>query len=445
MWLYFTDPVLRAPTIASMLMCLSAALVGVLVFLRKQSLLGEALSHAAYPGVIAGVVLVAPLLEEDSESVLVAFAGVVGAAITALLGIKVIDFLERKVKVRPDAALTFVLSAFFGVGVTLASHVQFSHTHLYTRILPYFYGQPATMTDVHIVIYGILSLAIVVTIVAFSKELQAIAFDRDFAISLRIRVKTIDTLILVLVVLAVVVGMRSVGVVLMSAMLVAPAVAARQWTNKFHVLMVLSGVIGLLAGLGGNVASVEITRFLPMNESGWHAALPTGPTIVILAGAAAVFSLLFAPQRGLLPRKIRAMKFRYRCVCENVLKAMWRLDPEGNIPQDIIAKYQDVPSLYLGFVLMRLVHQGWLKRVGRRCYRLTHEGNQWAAKIVRLHRLWERYLADYVGMGVEKVHRNAEEMEHIITPELEAELVELLHDPKSGPHHEPIPPREATL
>lgn len=445
MWAYFTDPVLRAPTIASMLMCLSAALVGVLVFLRKQSLLGEALSHAAYPGVVAGVVLAAPFINDADEGVLPAFTGVLGAFVTALLGIKAIDFLERKMKVRPDAALTFVLSSFFGVGVTLASHVQFSHTTLYTRILPYFYGQPATMTDIHIVIYGLLSLAIVVTIVAFSKELQAIAFDRDFAISLRIRVKSIDTLVLVLVVLAVVVGMRSVGVVLMSAMLVAPAVAARQWTNQFHVLMFLAAVIGLLSGFGGNVASVEITRLLPLNEGGWHAALPTGPAIVILAGTAAVLSLLLAPQRGFIPRKIRGVKFRYRCACENVLKAAWRLDPYGNIPQNIIAKYQHVPSSYLGFVLMRLVHQGWLERVARRSYRLTDEGRQWAAKIVRLHRLWELYLTEYVGMGVEKVHRNAEEMEHIITPEVEEQLVELLHDPKRGPHHEPIPPKEVTL
>jgi manganese/zinc/iron transport system permease protein len=97
----------------------------------------------------------------------------------------------------------------------------------------------------------------------------------------------------------------------------------------------------------------------------------------------------------------------------------------------------------LRFILRKLVKEGWMSRTPSGGYRLTPEGKQWAAKIVRLHRLWEVYLADYLGVGIEKVHRSAEEMEHIITPDLEQELTLLLKDPKQDPHHQPIPPKEA--
>jgi manganese/zinc/iron transport system permease protein len=86
--------------------------------------------------------------------------------------------------------------------------------------------------------------------------------------------------------------------------------------------------------------------------------------------------------------------------------------------------------------------QGWIKREKNDYYHLTKEGQQRAAKIVRLHRLWEVYLTNYLGMGGERVHRNAEDMEHILTPELERELTLLLKDPKQDPHQQPIPPRE---
>jgi manganese/zinc/iron transport system permease protein len=90
--------------------------------------------------------------------------------------------------------------------------------------------------------------------------------------------------------------------------------------------------------------------------------------------------------------------------------------------------------------LTRLARNGWVEKAKSGCYRLTIDGIHRAAYIIRLHRLWEVYLADYLGIGAERVHRSAEEMEHIITPEIETELTRLLKDPKIDPHHQPIPP-----
>jgi manganese/zinc/iron transport system permease protein len=436
---FFTDPILRAPTIGCMFMCLAASLMGVIVFLRKQSLIGEALSHAAYPGVILGVIVAGILSLHESEELLLSLMVLTGAFLTALLGIWAIHALERRMKVSSDAALCFVLSTFFGVGLTLASEVQFSFTTLYKQSLTYLYGQAATMTDIHIFIYGILAFVVLIFIFFFYKELQIITFDRQYAKSLGIHAKFIDTLLLFLVALAVIIGIRSVGVILMSAMLIAPAVAARQFTNRLYILFILAALFGTSSGFLGNYFSVQLTETFSLTYPSARIILPTGPMIVLVATTICICSLLFAPERGLLVRIWRIACFRYTCICENILKVMWRIGPEATISLHQIAKFQTISRIYLTFLLWRMSRNGWIKQEADFLYRLTLDGQLRAAKIVRLHRLWEVYLANYLGVGIERVHRNAEEMEHIINPELEKELTLLLNDPKQDPHQQPIP------
>lgn len=439
---FFTDPILRAPTIGCMLMCLAAGLVGTLVFLRKQSLVGEALSHAAYPGVMAGVIIIGLLGSVQAHEGLLSIFILGGAFASALIGLYLIHFLERKWKVHSDAALCFILSAFFGIGLTMASEIQFAYTSLYKQVQAYLYGQAATMTDIHIVIYGFLAFLIILMIVLFYKELQLITFDRQFAKSIGLNTQPIDAVVFILVVLAVVIGIRSVGVVLMSAMLIAPAVAARQFTNRLPLLFCLAAFFGLVSGFLGNYLSVELTTQLLQFYPAARLTLPTGPMIVLVASTICLLALMFAPERGLLIRALRIARFRYECLIENLLKTIWRINPHQGVSFQGIRRYQDISKGYLHFLLWRMCQNGWLEHIDKRMYRLTADGQHRAAKIVRLHRLWEVYLVDYLGLGVERVHRNAEEMEHILTPELEQELTLLLKDPKRDPHHQPIPPHE---
>lgn len=438
---YFTDAVLRGPTIGSMLMCLAAALIGVVIFLRKQSLIGESLSHAAYPGVIFGVMGAGALSLDASNELDVALLIMLGAFLSALLGLWAIYFLEKYFKFRTDSALCFVLSAFFGIGITFASQVQSTHTSLYRQIQSYLYGQAATMTDIHILLYGILSLIVIFVLVFFFKEIQLITFNSEYAQSLGINVQIVNALVFMLTALSVVIGIRSVGVVLMSAMFISPAAAARQYTNKFSIMLVLAGIFGAFSGLLGNYLSVEWTHFLLNQYPSARLALPTGPMIVMVASAICVFSLLLAPERGLLIRWTRALLFRYQCTCENVLKSIWRISPDKEVSFEQIAKYQMLSVPFLHLILKRLVHNGWLEHSQNNLFQLTPDGQQRAAYIVRLHRLWEVYLANYLGVGSERVHCNAEEIEHILTPELEDELTALLQDPQMDPHHQHIPPK----
>ncbi len=437
---YFTDPVLRAPTIGSMLMGLAAGLIGVVVYLRKESLLGETLSHAAFPGAIAGIFVASFLgFTEDITTLFM----LLGAGITAFASIYLVNWLQVKVRVPSDAALCFVLAATFGVGITAASQMQFTHAAEYRRMLSLLYGQTATMTDFHIALYGILATSIIVILALLHKEVKIVAFDRNYAFSLGIPVKAIESIFFFLVVLAVIIGIRTVGVVLMSAMLIAPAVSARQFTNRLSTVFLLAGLFGICAGFIGNYLSLTLTH--SFSSATTRVSIPTGPTIVLTAATLCLFALICAPERGLASRAWRIMLFRYRCLCENILKCIWRLSPEdGTLTQELVKYFNTSPSL-VRLALHSLKRQGWIQNISHQVWRLTPDGKIKAEKIVRLHRLWEVYLADYLGVGAEKVHRNAEEMEHIITPELEEALTKLLKDPKTDPHHQPIPSKNPVL
>ena len=272
---FLTDPILRGPTIGVMLMAVSAALVGCLLFVRKRSLIAETLSHATYPG----VTLAAALCTTNLPIWIL-----VGAFISALLGYWAVELLHSRFRVQTDVALTFVLASFFGIGVTIASLVQNTHTAAFRQIQSYLFGQAATMGDRHIVIYSILSLVVIASLVIFYRPLFAATFDRSFAKVAGLGQKRTETLLLILVGLSIVIGIRSVGVILLSAMFIAPAAAARQYSDRLSLMLVLAAMIAALSGLIGSYFSVVFS-------------LPTGPVIALVVGGIALLSLAFSPRR----------------------------------------------------------------------------------------------------------------------------------------------------
>jgi manganese/zinc/iron transport system permease protein len=199
-------------------------------------------------------------------------------------------------------------------------------------------------------------------------------------------------------------------------------------------------MIGAFSGFLGNYLSVEIPQW---GGQSWDFSLPTGPMILLCASAICIVSLLLAPKNGLVSRLFRIQRFREQCRAENLLKSLWYRGGSCQASFKEIKAWQPLSFWQLRRLLTTLRGQGWIEMNGSQSVRLTKDGRYRAARIVRFHRLWEAYLV-FLGQGVEKVHRSAEEMEHIITPELEKELEELLGDPKHDPHAQPIPPKEST-
>lgn len=429
---YFTDPILRAPTLGCMLMCLAASLMGVVMFLKKRSLLGEALSHAAYPGVVVGMGVAAVLgAEVDGAGLLFALAG---ALLFSALGLKAIDWLEKKARVPSDAALCFMLASFFGCGVLSASWLQGAYPIFAKHVQIYLYGQAATMTDLHIAIYGSLAFAVVLFIFAAYRHLQATLFDDAFSSTSGIATRFLSRGLFFLFLLSVIIGIRSVGVILMSGMLIAPVVAARQFTHRLGSVFALAGIFGVASGFLGNWASVEGSVALASLFPGKRLSLPTGPMIVLTGALFSLLSLLFAPKRGILARMLRIFRFRLRCVEENILKAVWK---KGEIALSDLKKIHHLGRPVFSWLLFRMRKDGWIS-MSRGLVILTDDGKRKASHIVRLHRLWEVYLSE-LGWPEDKVHHSAEEMEHILTSEFGDRLSIQLSNPMLDPHAQPIP------
>ncbi len=273
---------------AALLGTVSGAL-GTYAVLRRQSLLGDAISHAALPGIAIAFLLT------GSKAPLIL---VLGAAIAGWLGTLLIMSVVRLTRIKYDSVLGIVLSTFFGFGLVLHTLIQRTGNANQAGLDTFLFGQAATILERDVWTIGILGgVAIIITFV-FWKELKLLVFDEGFAASLGFSTRALDILLTSLLVIAIVLGLQAVGAVLMSAMLVAPAVAARQWTNRLSVMMLLAGGFGALAGVSGTIISSSATR------------IPTGPTIVLCATVVVGFSIVFAANRGLLWDRMRQQRNR---------------------------------------------------------------------------------------------------------------------------------------
>ncbi len=412
---FFTNPVVKISLLGTLCMALSSALVGTLVLLRKRSLIGETLSHAAFPGILVGVLGVSSLTRINNGGEWMFFSMTFGGFLFSLLGLKGVDWMERRWRVPADSALTFVLAAFMGWGILLASILQKTHPMGYRQALLYLYGQAATMTTSQAVLYASFALILVSFLSLFYPRLKLINFDTTFAQTIGVRSKALETTTFLFIVIAIILGVRSVGVVLMAGMLIGPAVAARPWSHRFSSMLLIASGFGLASALLGNLLSYKL--------SSPHFSLPTGPMILLSASFFSLISLLIAPRSGLFVRLVRTQIFRFRCQMENGLKLVWK-KPELHPQLSPLIKFS-------------LQRKGWMTAEGA----LTSAGEIAAQKIVRLHRLWEVYLVEYLGQNVEKVHRTAEELEHLFSPALEQQLTLLLNNPMKDPHQQPIPLR----
>lgn len=399
-----------------------AGVLGCFAYLRGRALVGDALAHAALPGVCLAFLLT------QSKHPLILIAG---AASTGCLGSWLIHRLTRLRRIHEDTAIGLVLSVFFGIGIVLLTFIQHQPYGNQAGLDKFLFGQTAALLPSDVLLFCVLTIVLLLTLLAAYKEFQLLTFDREYAHSIGLPVAKLDALLLVLLVLIVTAGLQAVGVVLMSALLITPAAAARQWTNRLPRMLLIAGALGGTAGIVGALVSASQPR------------MPTGPWIVLVLTAGFGVSLLCAPVRGLLPRWWRTRRQRRRITRENALKSLYRLGEDAPDAPATVAdmlRYRPMSRLQLLRVLHRLQREGAV-RAGAHpdAWELTPAGRTLAATVVRRHRLWEVYLTRHLQIPHELVHADAEEIEHLLTPELEAELMRQLGTPSADPHAKPIP------
>lgn len=289
----FSDYTLRNVALGSAVLGITGGVIGSFTMLRRQSLLGDALSHAALPGVALAFLLTgskAPLWL------------LLGAGLTGWLAALLMLVAVRYTRLSEDAALGTVLASFFGVGLALLTYIQKVGVAGQAGLDKFLFGQAATIVQSDVVLMSALGALALGTVALLFKEFKLVSFDPDFASTLGLPSGLLGTLMTSLAVVAVMVGLQTVGVVLMASMLIAPPAAARQWTDDLGYMLVLSAVFGAVSGVGGALISASGTN------------LPTGPFVIVLATALLLLSLAFAPRRGLvwnaLRRRRQARAFR---------------------------------------------------------------------------------------------------------------------------------------
>ena len=275
------DYTFQTVALGSALLGIISGVLGSYAVLRRQSLLGDGVSHAALPGVV-----LAFLLTGNKNTEVLLF----GALLSGLIATFIIMGIVKHSRIRFDSALALIMSVFFGLGMVLLTYTQKMPTANQAGLKRFIYGQASTLLQRDIVLMVICGTVLLFIVILFWKEFKLFSFDSEFAQTIGFCRVKLNSLLSFLIVIAIIVGLQTVGVVLMSAMLIAQAVAARQWSNRLWLMVMLAAIFGAISGVVGTLLSSSVTR------------LPTGPVIVVCITAITLFSLLFAPNRGILHR-----------------------------------------------------------------------------------------------------------------------------------------------
>ncbi len=413
----------KAP-IAAICVGFCCGLLGCFVVVRRVALVGDAISHAVFPGVVAGFIW-----SPDRNPWMIFLC----ALVAGLFGVVVVRAIVSSTRLKSDAALGIVLASFFAFGVFWNSTQQLA------GVKGYLFGDLTTIADGDLWMMTGATAAVTTLIFIFLRPFRVLSFDEGFAIGLGYPVRFLNALFFGLLAFAVVVAMQAVGVILVSAMLITPAATAYLLTDRIQKMMGLSVLIGVFAAVGG------------WWISGLDNRLQTGPVITLLASFIFALIYLFAPRHGVLAKFLRHAGRKSRVHRENTLKSIYRiLEGEGFKVAGVgVEQLAEVRKLSIEDVLKDgkdLVDNDeatWEE--GKTAIYLTSPGWRRATEIVRNHRLWELYLTDQADYAADHVHDDAEKIEHVLGADTVRKLERDLNFPEFDPHGKPIPSLEATL
>ena len=436
----------RVVLLGTMLLGVTSGIVGTFMLLRRQALIGDVVSHAALPGVAIAFLIGESVSPGSGRSL---HWLLVGAASTGLLAVVCVAFIRRYSSVKPDAALATVLGVFFGFGAVLFKTVQELPTGNQAGLQQFILGSASTMIAADVAIIAKAAAVVLFLSLLLFKELSILSFDEDFAASQGWPVGMLDLGLTGLVVGITVIGLESVGI-LMVALLITPPTAARFWTDNFARMTLVAAVIGGVSATVGSLLSAMVPK------------LAGGPTIVLSGTAFFILSMLFGTRRGIVRRWLLHARNKRRIGRDDLLRAMYeiieaRLDASG---QPSAASHEthaggssdelrpteetadpfshqsvEVPELFR--------HRSWpLRRVRKIVavaerdgiirmdtetgWRLTNAGATAARRAVRNHRLWEMYLISQAEIAPSHVDRDADNIEHVLGPEVVEQLEQLL-------------------
>jgi manganese/zinc/iron transport system permease protein len=427
-------PALLAATFAAV----SCALLGNFLVLRRQSLMGDAISHAVLPG------LVAAFLIAGTRS---AWPMFVGAALAGVVTVVLVELVRRLGRVEPGAAMGVVFSIMFALGVVLLERAAARHVDLdadcvlYGQLELIFWFPPNTWSDLltldtlsqfprqptTLAVVTFLTIALVTLLF---KELRLAAFDPDLATSLGFSATVLHFILMLFVAGAVVASFEAVGSILVVAMLICPAATARLLTDRLLPQVLVSVLAALISALGGYALAATAPTWL-----GTPKALSAAGMITTVSGVLLTAAIFFSPTHGVLAKRLRHVRLAITIAREDLLATLYRLE-EANQPPPAAAQSSVLSPQ--SFALRLALRNHEIEQTPSGALRLTETGRDAARRLIRTHRLWETYLVEAANLRPDHVHDTAETLEHLTTPPIHAELTR--HPPPpTDPQGKPIP------
>lgn len=409
---------------------LASGVIGSFAVLRRRSLVGDAVAHAALPGICLAFFVV-------GDKSFAAFLA--GALVFGVLAAASISFVRAHTRVKEDAAIAVAIGAYFGLGIVLQRLIQNLPEGNRAGLDSFIFGKAASMVRADTWrIVGVAAVVLALVGILY-KEFKALCFDREFASAQGWPVLALDLLLMALICVCTVVGLPAVGIVLMVALLVIPGVSARFWTDRLGPMLLIAGGFGIVAGVLGTALSATVPAPAKALTRGW----PTGPMIVLVAAACFIVSMLLAPRRGLIADGLRIWGLRRRIAFQNLLRSAYEraevVGAEGAgawRPADLSIARVLTPAA-LGRRLWWARRRGVVEVTGGG-YRLTGAGLAEAQRVVRAHRLWELFLIQDAAIAPDHVDRDADQIEHVLPRDMVARLEDQLR--AQGRLPGPVPP-----
>lgn len=363
----FNDYTIRTVTLGSGILGIISGVIGSFAVLRKQSLLGDTISHAALPGIALAFILTG-----FKSQIIFILGALIAGWIATVFFISITSFS----KIKTDSAMGIILSSFFGLGIVLLTYIQKKPTASQAGIEKFLFGQAAAIVTSDLIIMSIFGGVGIILLVLFWKEFKISTFDPGFAHSSGYNVKNLNSILTGLIVIAIVVGLQTVGVVLMSAMIALPGAAARQWTDRLGMMVILAGLFGAAAGISGALISA------------YSGKLPTGPLIIIIISLLVLISILFAPDRGIVYKAIRMAGSKTKLKTDGILLTLFELAMQHK--DNVFHKHnvKAIVALHPGRYkvcrcLKKLQARGMVKKSGHVDWSLTEKGFEYSKKLAK--------------------------------------------------------------
>lgn len=397
--------------ITSVLVGCTCGVIGCFIVLRNMSLIGDALSHSILPGIYVAFLLV-------GYSTIGFFMGSVVAGIVTALSI---TWIQQNVKTKNDAAIGIVFTAMFSIGVMGISRLNNTQgNHL--DLKDFLFGNVLGISNEDIVLSAIVTVYTILSILIFYRYFFITTFQPLIGETMGISTKSVHYFLMLMLSFAVVAALRSVGVILVVAMLITPASTALLLSYKLKKIIVISAFFGMLAAVLGLIIAIVFDT-------------TPGPAMVLASTLMFFIVALFSPLKGIVPQYLNQRRESQKIMQEDIIKYLVKNNNAidiNHMAHAINVKPSDVQSS-----INALVKEALLMPNGT----LSIKGKHKADELVRAHRLWETYQVDGMGMSSDQIHDDAERLEHHLSPEQVDEIDQSLGFPEKDPHGSVIPKR----